>query len=281
MIFFQPGDSGINAMLGQIMWFKRFCRGYGLDFDIAFDLDQSRRNTVTESIHELIFSGNVKENINRSFDEVIGLSIFFQRVLDGEKFLRRDILVLGGINRETGEPGLWRFHAFQLHCLDMGFLLDRFPYWYVDLRDYTEQGMLAKQGLVTMPSNDSLRHGTSCFAHMRLGDTVVITRNEIEILTGYTISGDVLAADRMMTEMEFELYRLGLNEKFSQRHYAERGARGVRVSVFAQAIESLRRDCGPEASVLFSTDGYSRIARRLAAILGADPRQLEAEGLSL
>lgn len=54
MIFFEPGDSGINSMLGQMMWFRRFCDGHGIAHDFAVDLDRSPRNIVTQSVHDLL-----------------------------------------------------------------------------------------------------------------------------------------------------------------------------------------------------------------------------------
>lgn len=83
MICFEPADSGINSILGQMMWFKRFATGYGLDFEFALDLDKSRRNNVTLGVHELFFGSDLKPKDPGEFDETIGLNTFFRQVVAG------------------------------------------------------------------------------------------------------------------------------------------------------------------------------------------------------
>jgi len=167
MICFEPRDSGINSMLGQMMWFRRFCECHGIAHDFAVDLDRSPRNIVTQSVHDLLLGPQPRLNLRLDFDETLGLNAFVWAVRSGSFSPKgKRIRVLAGVPRDPSEPGLWLSHAFQLHCLDSGFLSDRYPYWAADLSDLCSAGELARSGVVSAPGPVPER----LFVHMRLGD---------------------------------------------------------------------------------------------------------------
>jgi hypothetical protein len=272
MIYFQPGDSGINSMLGQMMWFKRFVAGHNIDFDFAVDLDHSPRNYVTTSIHNLLFGPRLRQNTNIDFDESIGLNAFFEQVRTGKFRLNgRKLRILAGDIKNPAEPGLWRSHAFQLHCLEKGFLADRYPYWVEDLSEFTREGELADSGRISAPGQQA----RLLFAHLRLGDSAVLSSAKVSELTGRETPGYMLASSKFMSQDEYELYRMGLHKTFPPPHYAERGARNLRPETMAQAMRAAQGAAGSELTTIFATDGYSRAAAWLSPRIGLSAAEIE------
>jgi hypothetical protein len=269
MIYFQPGDSGINSMLGQMMWFKRFADGHGIDFDFAVDLDHSPRNHVTKSIHDLLLGPRLRRNTAIEFDESLYLNAFFAQVKAGTfRPNGRKLRILAGEIGNPAEPGLWRSHAFQLHCLEKGLLADRYPYWVEDLSEFTAEGELARSGRVVPPG----RPARLQFAHLRLGDTIALPSAKISALTGRETPGHMLAGARLMSRDEYDLYRMGLHKSLPPRHYAERGARNLRPETMAQAMQGR---AAQGLTTIFATDGYSRAAVWLAPRIDLPAAKIE------
>ncbi len=272
MIYFQPGASGINSMLGQVMWFKRFAVGHGIDFDVAMDLDQSPRNSVTSSIHDLLFGARLRQNYYRDYDESMGLNAFFEQVRIGKFRLNgRKLRVVAGMDNNPCEPGLWRSHVFQFHCLEKGFLSDRYPFWMEDLSEFTCEGELAVGRRISTPGQEP----RLLLAHLRLGDTAELPSAKIAELTGKETPGYMLANARLMPQEEYELYRMGLHNTLPPRHYAERGARNLRPETMAHAMRAIQGAAGPELATVFATDGYSRASAWLAPRIGLPATEIE------
>lgn len=271
MVCFEPADSGINSILGQMMWFKRFCTGHGIDFEFGLDLDHSRRNSVTSSIHELFFGRNLKRKAVEDFDETIGLNAFFRDVVSGRfRLAGKKVRVVSGENNNPGEPGLWRSHAFHLHCLERGFLADRFPYWAEDLSEFMRDGAIARSGRLA-PAG---RKSKALLTHLRLGDIVAIPTARIAEILGTPVPGAVLATGRIMSEADWDLYRMGMLGGLPPRHYAERAARLVSVEAMANMIAGHQART-PELEVVFATDGYSRAAQWLAGKINLPAEAIE------
>lgn len=276
MIYFHLGDSGINSMLGQMMWFKRFAVGHGIDhgidFDFAVGLDHSPRNYVTTSIHDLLFGPRLRQNAGDDFDESIGLNAFFEQVRTGKFRLNgRKLRVFAGEINNPAEPGLWRSHAFQLHYPEKGFLAERYPYWVEDLSEFTGEGELVRSGHISAPGQQA----RLLFAHLRLGDTVVLPSANIAELTGKETPGYMLASAKLMPQVEYELYRMGLHKTFPSRHYAERGGRNLRPETMAHAMRAIQSAAGPELTTIFTTDGYSRASAWLSPRISLPAAEIE------
>lgn len=190
MIYFKPAYSGINSILGQAMWFKRFCDGHAVEFDLALDLDDAKRNRITESVHSLLFGEGIRANLRRNFTETIGIQTFFERVTRGTLSGTGDILVEAGLANPP-DPGIWRFHAFQLHCLEQGLLSDTYPRWATGLQAWTREGRLAAD---TAAAAGDARPPV-CLVHLRLGDCAVLTSEEASHAIGRHVPGQVIAAN--------------------------------------------------------------------------------------
>ncbi|KAF5041336.1 hypothetical protein DSECCO2_524050 [anaerobic digester metagenome] len=273
MIFFQPADAGINSILGQMMWFKRFCRGHKLDFDYALDLDDSKRNIASKGLHTLFFDEQLKCNLHREVAETIGLNDFFYRVLKGVFDTTRDVRVFAGTLGNVTEPGLWRLPEFQLHCLEQGFLSSRFPYWETSLEEWTCHGEIAKAGKGCALTGRTPR---TCLVHLRIGDCAVLLSKDIERLLGVSVPGYAFALNRFMPQEEFELYQLGLHHEIFPRHYAERGARLVSMHAVCQAVRHVQEKYGQDIEITLISDGYSRVATQLAQMINMPQIDIEA-----
>ncbi len=254
-------------MLGQMMWFKRFCCGLNIEFDFAFDMDASDRNRHANNIHQLFFGEGVRENLRQPYDELICLRTFFERATSGSYSSRNSIILVDPlVDKTLNVVNAWGFHAFQHYCLEKGFLGDVFPYWASDLTSWTAEGALAH---VDACPNDR----PTCLIHMRHGDCVVLTQSELKDKIDASLPGPVYATNRFFSEDEFLLYQMGLHPKFPPRHYAERGGRLVKVSsVLEQAV-----DAASDAPVEFTfvTDGYTQPSKVIGRVTEHAPEAVE------
>ncbi len=274
MIFFRPSDSGLNSMLGQVMWFKRFCDGCGLDFDVAVDLDASPRNRAEGALHRLFFDEAPRENLRRTFDDRISLREFFNSAISGAGVRpARDILVDAGLKDGAGGGNVWTLHEFQLHCLRNGFLSDRFPYWAAPLDRWTRRGALAQAG--GSESRDKAA-SSLCLIHSRIGDCCVLTRDRLPAALAAAFPKPVFAAQRFMSREDFQLYSFGLHPKMPPRHYAERGARLVDAEAYAAAAAALKQSQDKPVRLQFISDGYTKPAEAIAKASGKDAASVES-----
>ena len=249
-------------MLGQMMWFKRFCDGEGLAFDFAVDFDSTHRNRSSVSVHRLLFSEQLRANLELRFTKRFLLTEFFAAVRTGA-FSNSDgpMLITAVDSSNSGENNVWRMNAFQLHCLRKGYLSERFPYWGCSLENWTKHGALWCE-------TPSLRDESPerCLIHLRLGDCAVLYRDEQEPWLADLFEGEVCASNRFFSGKEFDLYRYGLHPDYPERHYAERGARAPVVSSFVEKISELENAHKKQAKPIefaFATDGFTRAAETI------------------
>lgn len=267
MIYFQPADTGINAILGQMMWFKRFCDGHSIAFDYIVDLDKSARNRVTNSIQALFFGDRLTGSIVDA--RVMPLTSFFIEVaLNDKDFRGEDVIVYAGDYRNKENPGLWRFHEFQLHCLQNGFLSDTYPYWAIGLEDWTCHGSLKHREEETHSGKES------CLVHMRIGDCATLLSQDVKNRLGFEIPSYALSGGRLFSEREYSLYKMGLLKDLPPRHYAERGGRIVAPETMAHSILDMKASVD-ECEIVLATDGYTRAAQCLSKQMIEEASDLE------
>jgi hypothetical protein len=239
-----------------MMWFKRFCDGHAITFDFIVDLDKSVRNRVSSSIQALLFGDRLSPpDIDA---KTVPLTQFFVDVVEkSEKHKDEDIVVYAGDYKDPLNPGLWRFHEFQLHCLRNGFLSDTYPYWAVGLEEWTSQGA------INLNDGQRRKDSETCLVHMRIGDCATLLSQEVEKDLDFVIPNYALSGGRLFSRTEFSLYKMGLLRDVPQRHYAERGARIVEPSVMANSVLNSKAS-GKEHDIVFATDGFTRAAQALS-----------------
>lgn len=181
------------------------------------------------------------------------------------------MLVYSGDPKVPSEPGLWRLHKFQLHCLTNGFLSNRYPYWADGLQRWTRAGQLAQSGKLALPDAVPGR----CLAHMRLGDCASLKSAQVSQLLETPVPGFAFAANRFFTETDYRLYQMGMFNGLPARHYAERGARQVDPETFATTLGQVKADHSDALKVIFATDGYSRFANTIAEKVAPDAETVE------
>lgn len=260
-------------MLGQLMWFKRFCDGAQIEFDFAVDLDDGSRNRHQQDLHTLFFSEQVRDNLSRSFDERINLRVFWERAVRGDISPSDAILVDSAIGDTPWANNAWHLHAFQLHCLRNGYLSDAFPYWAVPLDRWTQHGQLAQS------ENQRTIRGSSnhCLIHVRIGDCAIIYKADLTGARFETFRQPVFTAKRFFSDEEFMLLRFGLHADFSPRFYAERGARLVKADTYAKAARALAARLDEPVDFTLATDGYTTVATALADKLCLPSDDVEEE----